>query len=168
MSSYINNRFQCTKVNGFTSSKMKLTYGTAKGSILGPLLFIMYVNDLFMEIENQKAVMMFADDTLLVNSGTTILESVEKSQKTLDIVNKLCILNKMTINIGKTKYMIVSPSTVDSTSIELYIQNVNLSIVHVYEYLGVYIDDKLTMEGQIDKVTTNVQRKYGTYIEENP
>ena len=168
MSSYINNRFQCTNVNGFTSSKMKLTYGTAKGSILGPLLFIMYVNDLFMEIENQKAVMMYADDTLLVNSGTTILESVEKSQKTLDIVNKWCILNKMTINIGKTKYMIVSPSTVDSTSIELYIQNVKLSIVHVYEYLGVYIDDKLTMEAQIDKVTTNVQRKYGTYIEENP
>ena len=50
MSSYINNRYQCTKVNGYTSTKLKLTYGTAQGSIRGPLLFILYVNDLFMKL----------------------------------------------------------------------------------------------------------------------
>ena len=113
MSSYINNRYQCTKVNKYTSSKLKLTYGTAQGSILGPLLFILYVNDLFKEIEKQKTVFMYADDTLLLNTGKTIEEVMESSQKALDIVTKWCDSNKMSINISKTKFMIVNSSTTD-------------------------------------------------------
>ena len=45
---------------------MNLTYGTAQGSIFGPLLIILYVNDLFVEIEKQKSVLMYADDTLFI------------------------------------------------------------------------------------------------------
>ena len=87
MSSYINNRYQCSKINGYTSTKMKLTYGTAQGSILGPLLFILYVNNLFVEIENQKSVLMYADDTLLVNNGKkTVADSIDNSRKALDVV----------------------------------------------------------------------------------
>ena len=86
MSSYINNRYQCSKINDYTSTKMKLTYGTAQGSILGPLLFILYVNNLFVEIENQKSVLMYADDTLLVNNGKTVADSIDNSQKALDVV----------------------------------------------------------------------------------
>ena len=63
MSSCINNRYQCIKINGHMSSKIKLTYGTDQGSILGQLLFILYVNDLLIEIENKKSVIMYADDT---------------------------------------------------------------------------------------------------------
>ena len=162
MLSYIKNRHQCTKVNGYTSSELKLTYGTAQGSILGPLLFILYVNDLFKEINNQNSVFMYADDTLLLNSGKTRHESIENSQQTLNIVSKWCELNKMSINISKTKFMLISPSTNDCTVIpSLYINDTKLSQVHVYEYLGVQIDDKLTMRPHIDKVCKNVQKKYG-------
>ena len=157
MSSYINNRYQCTKINGYTSSKLKLTYGTAQGSILGPLIFILYVNDLFINIENQKSVLMYADDTLLVNSGKSIDESLEESQTSLDIVSQWCLQNKMTINSGKTKYMLIIPSNIENTvPTTLSISDTRLSRVHVYEYLGVYIDDKLTMSAQIDKVSTTV------------
>ena len=97
MSSYINNRYQCTKINGYTSSKLKLTYGTAKGSILGPLISILYVNDLFIDIENQKSVLMYADDTLLVNSGKSIDESLEESQTSLNIVSHWCLVERQSI-----------------------------------------------------------------------
>ena len=64
----------------------------------------------------------------------------------MDIVSKWCSFNKMTIDIGKTKYM----------------RDTNSSQVHEYEYLGVHIDGKLTMGAQIDiMVCTNVQKKYG-------
>ena len=116
LDSYINNRYQCTKVNSCTSSELKLSYGTAQGSILGPLLFILFVNDLFEEIENRKSILMYADDTLLINNGTTVDESIVNSQKTLDIVTNCCRLNKMTINIGKTKYMIINPSSSEYTA----------------------------------------------------
>ena len=53
------------KVNSYTSSELKLSYGTAQGSILGPLIFILYINDLFNEIEDNKSILMYADDTLI-------------------------------------------------------------------------------------------------------
>ena len=115
-----------------------------------------------MEIENQKSVIMYADDTLLVNTGKTLAETVENSQKSLDIVTKWCVLNKMSININKTKFMIISPFITDYVIPKaLYISNTKLSQVHTYEYLGVQIDDKLSMNAHIDKVCTCVQKKYG-------
>ena len=64
--SHIDSRCQCTQVNGYMSTKIKLRYGTAQGSILGPLIFILYVNDLFYEIDNNKSILMYADNTLLL------------------------------------------------------------------------------------------------------
>ena len=105
---------------------------------------------------------MYADDTLLLNDGTTIAESIDNSQKALDNVVNWCRLNKMTINIGKTKFMIVTPSNSTYTVTKnLYIGCTKLSQVHTYEYLGVVIDDKLNMGAHIDKVCVNVQKKYG-------
>ena len=105
---------------------------------------------------------MYADDTLLLNSGKTPQESVENSQRSLNIVAEWCDMNKMSINIGKTKFMVITPVNIDcNTLLNLYINDVKLSQVHAYEYQGVYIDDKLTMETHIDKICTNVQKKYG-------
>ena len=69
----------------------------------------------------------------------------------------------MTIDVGKTKYMIVTPSNNENTiATKLSIRDTNLSQVHEYKYLGVHIDGKLTMGAQIDiMVCTNVQKKYG-------
>ena len=139
-----------------------MTYGTAQGSILGPLLFISYVNDLFVEIENQKSVLMYADDTLLINNGKTVQEYMENSQKSLNIVSKWCDLNKMSINICKAKFMLIAPGNNDNNILsKLYIKDTKLSQVHVYEYLGVHIDDKLTMSAHIDKVCIDMRKKYG-------
>ena len=69
---------------------------------------ILYVNDLFNDIKNKKFILMYADDTLLINSGTDIDESINKGQNVLEVTN-CCRLNKMMINIGKTKYMSVNP-----------------------------------------------------------
>ena len=63
---HIDSRCQCTQVNGYMSTKIKLRYGTAQGSIQGPLIFILYVNDLFYEIDNNKSILMYADNTLLL------------------------------------------------------------------------------------------------------
>ena len=58
--------------------------------------------------------------------------------------------------------MLIIPSNIENTApTTLSISDTRLSWVHVYEYLGVYIDDKLTMSAQIDKVCTTVQKKYG-------
>ena len=93
MRSYIDNRYQCTVVHGYTSTVQKLRYGTAQGSILGPLIFILYVNDLFKQIEKDKSILMYADDTLLINRGNNIHETISRSQDMLDKVVKWCRIN---------------------------------------------------------------------------
>ena len=73
-----------------------------------------------------------------------------------------CDLNKMSINIGKTKFIVITPTNINhNISLELYIKDIKLSQIHVYEYLGVHIDDKLTMGSHIEKTCTSVQKKYG-------
>ena len=164
MESYINNRYQCTMVNGFMSSRQKLTYGTAQGSILGPLIYILYVNDIFKEIDNDKAILMYADDTLLINSDVTVHDTCARSQEMLNTVVYWCKRNKLTVNIDKTKCMLINPNStvkIDTTSCHVRIGETLVSRVHVYEYLGVQIDDKLTMNNQIDNMCKKVQKKYG-------
>ena len=106
---------------------------------------------------------MYVDATLLINSGITPHESITNSQRSLNIVSNWCDLNKMSINICKTKFMVITPSNIDHIFhwSYNYIKDVKLSQIHVYEYLGVHIDDKLTMGAHIDKTCTNVQKEYG-------
>ena len=105
---------------------------------------------------------MYADDTLLINSEKTLQESIINSQRSLNIVANRCDLNKMSINIVKTKFMVISPTNINhNIPPELYIKDIKLSRIHVYEYLGVHIDDKLTMGSHIEKTCTSVQKKYG-------
>ena len=80
MSSYLDSRRQYTIVNGFKSTVDKVQYGIAQGSIVGPLIYILYANDVFQEIDDQKAKLMYADDTLLLSKGTNLAECVERGQ----------------------------------------------------------------------------------------
>ena len=80
----------------------------------------------------------------------------------LNTVMKWCNMNKLTVNIDKTKCMVLNPLLLDNaTGLKIYLDNIALSLVHVYEYLGVQIDDKFNMNRQIDYVCKKVQQKYG-------
>ena len=107
MESYMSKRVQKTVVNGHASTPAQVTYGTAQGSILGPLLFILYVNDVFKSLSPNLAVYMYADDTLLVSKANSMSLVVEKVQKALDEMVQWCGENKLSINRGKTKFMLI-------------------------------------------------------------
>ena len=66
------NQRQKTCVNGFTSEEAQVTCGTAQGSILGPLIFIIHINDLFKSIKTSGKIYMYADDTLIVCKSNDI------------------------------------------------------------------------------------------------
>ena len=106
MEMYMGSRKQTTIINGKNSPLEPVTYGTAQGSILGPLIFILYVNDIFNAIDQDTSAFMYADDTLLVCKDENPDLVTEKAQKALQKVCKWCQANKLSINIDKTKYMI--------------------------------------------------------------
>ena len=103
MSMYMGSRKQTTIINGISSPLKQVTYGTAQGSILGPLIFILYVNDIFSSIDQDNSAFMYADDTLLIFEDENPAKVTDKAQKALQMVYEWCQANKLHINIDKTK-----------------------------------------------------------------
>ena len=80
-------------MNGYLSSEARLQCGTAQGSILGPLFFILYVNDIFSYVKYNQGITMYADDTLLIAQGETLEALVQACQESLNEIINWCNLN---------------------------------------------------------------------------
>ena len=144
----------------FCSPQEKITYGTAQGSILGPLIFILYVNDIFDSLDLETSIHMYADDTLLMCKADDILSVTVKAQNVFQKMSTWCEANKLTINVEKTKYMVVKytkpPQEPNFTT-----NKTKLSTVHHYEYLGFLLDDKLSMNDYLDVMWKKTNSKLG-------
>ena len=151
MQSYLNSRWQYTVVGDCKSVNSKVTYGTAQGSILGPLIYILYANDVFQELPKSKTIIMYADDTLLLSTGTTLAECIKNGQNVLDTLVTWCDLNKLTINVKKKKSMLIK-SNAENVNLNLYIHDTKLDFVSRFEHLGIHIDKTLGMNNHIDSV----------------
>ena len=101
---YLVDREQAMKVNGHISDCQKVLTGVPQGSVLGPLLFIMFINDL-MRLENCY---LFADDCLLVTSGETPIVSTEVMEKSIDQASNWYSENCLVLNSAKTNVMTIS------------------------------------------------------------
>ena len=136
------------------------TRGTAQGSILGPLIFILYVNDIFESLNPEVSTYMYADDTLLVCKANNLNEAAEKAQNALEEMVVWCEENKLSINLSKTKHIVVKYTRTDCEP-QLKIDNYNIATVGSYEYLGMILDDKLTMNPYLDAMWKKANAKIG-------
>ena len=107
--SYFENRMQCCNVNGQLSSVKHIKYGVPQGSILGPLLFILYMNDLPCCVEN-GCITMYADDTSLSNSVKTYEDIKEKIIPNMFQISDWLKANKLSLNVMKTEFMLLGSS----------------------------------------------------------
>ena len=105
--SYLCNRSQKCTVNGALSSASKLTFGVPQGSILGPLFFLIYINDLPNCLDKSCA-KMFADDTNITVLGCTFAELEQATNSELSNLYSWLKANKLSLNIAKTDFMVVS------------------------------------------------------------
>ena len=103
--SYLTNRTQYTFANGINSSPDKVTCGVPQGSVLGPILFIIYANDIYRCAQNSMK-RLFADDTCLSVHHKQITELINLAKIQIKNVIKWCQCNKLTINFDKTYFII--------------------------------------------------------------
>ena len=152
--SYLSNRSQCTLVNGKLSNFTNVSIGIPQGSVLGPILFLLFMNYLPSYVES---VTLFADDTMLDVSARTIDEVVPKLQTEIKKLVEWFFHNKLTVNVKKSSFMLIgSPQ---KTSEYCNVQNLGLNIngeklcnVTTYRYLGVSIDSHLNWNQNVNVI----------------
>ena len=116
--SYLNNRQQKTLFNGKESCLSTIFSGVPQGSTLGPLLYILYVNDCFGKVLNVDSnVIMYADDTVLLSHGTSLNGVLVVNQKLFDDYVRWSDINLLNINVTKTKQMIICPRSKNEVSV---------------------------------------------------
>lgn len=152
--SYLKNRKQRTKVNNSISDAINISLGVPQGTILGVLLFLIYINDLEKAIGESK-VLLFADDALLYVVGDSIAECVQKINEDLKRLSNWFEMNKLKLNIEKTKCMVLN-ANLDN---DILIDNVAIDIVDEIKYLGLIIDNKLSFKSHLNYICKKIGKK---------
>ena len=104
--SHLSQRTQYCQVNGRMSEPLTILTGIPQGSVLGTLLFLLYINDLPKSVKSTRPEM-FTDDTQIMTSSNDINIVTETLNKDLENISNWMISNKLTLNKGKTEYMII-------------------------------------------------------------
>ena len=130
--SYLDNRQQFTCISGIRSTLANITCGVPQGSVLGPLLFLIYINDIGNAVVHQK-VKLFADDTNVFVFGDNLSDVETNANSCLSALNNWFICNKLSLNLSKTCYMIFSNKT--SADLNLCLNGKNIERVSHFKYL---------------------------------
>jgi hypothetical protein len=157
--SYLTNRLQCVKIRGKLSTCKNISIGVPQGSILGPLLFIIYINDL-PNISNDMTCLSYADDTAIILRN----KSFEQLQNTVDIlmqkIKDWFCANFLSINVSKTftqHYSNRSPVSL----LDVRINGIKVKESENVKYLGVYIDSSLKFSKHIGHISALISRNIG-------
>ena len=143
-SSYLSNRSQYVSILGFDSVTSSINHGVPQGSVLGPLLFLLYINDLHTSIQFSK-VYHFADDTNLLN----ISKSPQRLQRQLNLdlrfLYNWLLANKISLNCAKTEViMFHKPGHPITYNFKIKINGHRVFPSNSIKYLGIYIDSTLS------------------------
>jgi hypothetical protein len=168
--SYLDNRKQYVNFNNNKSELKSTICGVPQGSILGPLLFILYIND----ITNTSTMLdfiLFADDTTILYSSDDIVNKVPLINKELSEVTNWFKANKLSVNASKTNYMVMGTprmTSIDKSddctlqrNIDIILENTSLQRVTSTKFLGVLIDENLTWKNHIGGISKTISRNIG-------
>ena len=161
--SYLTHRRQLVSLNNSKSDFETVICGVPEGSILGPLLFLFFINDLPLCVDNVSADL-YTDDTTLYDIHTS-LEAIEQNlQQSLNKLYIRCRNNGMVINSAKTNAMLIATrqkrQRLNTSHLDLLYMDETLKMISSDKILGIFVDDSLTWSHHVKHVC----KKISSYI----
>ena len=160
--SYLSNRSQYVSIEGFDSEIKNVNCGVPQGSCLGPLLFLIYINDFRLSLDKCESGH-FADDTFILYSNNDLktIETVVNHE--LNLVSKWLRLNKLSLNSDKTELIFFHSKqhTLNYDEISIKLNGKKLTPVDYVKYLGVYLDKFLSWNFHILQLSKKLSRANG-------
>ena len=158
--SYLTSRKQFVSIDNVNSFAQSINIGVPQGSILGPLLFLIYINHLPNAISSQP--LLFADDTCIMLSDSSLPNLETKCNTELNQLKNWCNTNKLQINPKKSNVLLI-PSKLNSSPLNLKIYYDNSLIVcqESCKYLGTNLDSKLLFKNHIKQIEVKVAKGVG-------
>ena len=160
LKNYLNERVQYVELNETRSNFCKIRCGVPQGSILGPLLFIIYVNDII-NITQLLHPILYADDITLmtsINPTGERKEVVTAINKELNDIYDWLKTNKLSLNVAKTKCMVFHTPQRNVTLPDLYIHGKKLEFVQEFTFLGIILDKHLSWKPHINLVAKKISK----------
>ena len=161
LASYLANRRQCVQLCGHTSSPLELRAGVPQGSVLGPLLFLIYINDITDHLQSKTY--LFADDTSLfqgIKNGDA-RSAASIVNRDLDLIHKWATRWLISINHKKTIVMLFSRKRSPSILPDIHLGNSTLTQVNSHKHLGAILTQDLSWSEHINSIISKCNRRLG-------
>ena len=158
--SYLTNRKQCVFILGYKSSYQPIKYGVPQGSVLGPLLFLIYINDLNHSIQFSDT-FHFADDTNLLNINSSFYKLQSNLNKDLKGLYRWLLADKISLNAAKTELVIFRKPLQKIPPINIKINGIRIAQTSSVKYLGIYLDEFLVGSIHCILLHSKLQRANG-------
>ncbi len=161
LTSYLDNRKQYVDIDGTKSEIRNITTGVLHGSVFGPLLFIIYINDIANASKLFNFIIYADDSTLETTIEMVIRESnnvsiEDKINNELHLIKEWLQLNKLSLNINKCKYMVFHMPQKTINSLQLKIELIQIEQVYEFNFLGLTINEHLNWRDHIDKISNKL------------
>ena len=161
--SYLSNRQQFVTYNGVSSGTKVLKCGVPQGSILGPLLFLIYINDLANTCKHTMPIF-FADVSNLFINGKDVSKIEQELNEELSNIASWLKINKLSLDVNKTQFMIFSRKQNQIENIVIRIEGQIIERVTQTKFLGVIINEKLTWRNHVNHISTKIAKGIGILI----
>ena len=158
LESYLSDRHQVLKIEDVVSQKQMIKMGVPQGSILGPLLFIIYINDIC-NVTDIGTFYLFADDTAICIHGRSCDELQSKINNLVPKIEEWFYANRLSLNAAKTNYQIYSKA--NTINLNIVFNGMQIERKQCIKYLGILVDENLKWSSHLNSVTSVVSRNLG-------
>ena len=161
ISSYLTNRTQYVDISNKHSELNSISLGVPQGSVLGPLLFNLFINDVTIAIPYNK--ILYADDGVFYVNDLTLEGCLKKLRNLIELLSEWLSFNKLIPNTNKTKLMLFTSHFLNLRLPDVYFNGRILEWVNSMRYLGIIIDNRLNFSLQADMVLGKLSRLHGIF-----